>query len=351
MRSVATIRHEHSTTERYTMRVIILLAGYGTRMRPHTWSRPKPLLKVAGNTVVGHLLDLMHEITTEEVIFVVGYKGPQIEEWIRENYPHLDSHFVVQEQALGQAHAVWLCKEFLDETDVVLAFGDGIIRADFAGLPDPEADAVLLVKEVEDPRRFGVAVVDEDGWITRFIEKPPTMEHKLAVAGITWFRSGQRLLEALDTVIRQERQTLGEYFMADAYEELLESGAKLRTKSLISWEDAGTPEAILSTNARLLSTGYATGDALERGYAEDFTVIPPVYLHPTADIEASVVGPYASIDAGVKIRSAIVRNCIIDPGAEIDNCVLENALVGENSRVVGRSKTLFVGDDSTVELG
>jgi glucose-1-phosphate thymidylyltransferase len=293
----------------------------------------------------------MQEITTEEVIFVVGYKGDQIELWIREHYPDLDTHFVIQEEALGQAHAVWLCKEYLDDSDVVVAFGDGIVDADYAQLADPNADTVFLVKEMEDPRRFGVAVLNEDGFVSQFIEKPPTMEHKLVLAGINWFRSGRRLYAAIDTIIREGRQTLGEFFMVDAYQVLLESGAKMRTMDLNEWEDAGTPNAILRTNKRLLALGYASQDALERSYSEGFTVIPPVYLHPTADIEASVIGPFASIDADVKILNAVVRNSIIDPGAQIEDCILDNALLGEKARVSGRGKALFVGDDSTVELG
>jgi glucose-1-phosphate thymidylyltransferase len=293
----------------------------------------------------------MQEITTEEVIFVVGYKGDQIELWIREHYPDLDTHFVIQEEALGQAHAVWLCKEYLDDSDVVVAFGDGIVDADYAQLADPNADTVFLVKEMEDPRRFGVAVLNEDGFVSQFIEKPPTMEHKLVLAGINWFRSGRRLYAAIDTIIREGRQTLGEFFMVDAYQVLLESGAKMRTMDLNEWEDAGTPNAILRTNKRLLALGYASQDALERSYSEGFTVIPPVYLHPTADIEASVIGPFASIDADVKILNAVVRNSIIDPGAQIEDCILDNALLGEKARVSGRGKALFVGDNSTVELG
>jgi glucose-1-phosphate thymidylyltransferase len=333
------------------MKVIILLAGYGKRLRPHTWSRPKPLLKTAGNTVVGHLLDLMSDITTEEVIFVVGYRGDQIEAWIRENYPGLDAHFVVQEEPLGQAHAVWLCRDHMDGGEVVVAFGDGIIDADYAGLPNPDVDGVFLVKEVDDPRRFGIVTLDESGYVTRFIEKPPTLEHKLVVAGINWFRDGRHLYQAIDKVIKEERKTLGEFFMADAYELMLEEGARLRTKELNHWEDAGTPEAILKTNARLLSVGYNSADALERSYSDGFSVVPPVYLHPTADVESAVIGPYTSIEAGVKIRNAVVRNSIIDTGAVINNCILEDALIGENAKVSGRGKALFVGDNSDVEVG
>lgn len=333
------------------MKVIILLAGYGTRMRPHTWSRPKPILSVAGNTVVGHILDLMKDITTEEVVFVVGYKGDQIEAWIRENYPQLDSHFVVQKEALGQAHAVWLCQDYLDDGEVVVAFGDGIIEADYAGMANPEVDGVILVEEIEDPRRFGVAVLDEAGFITEFIEKPPTMEHKMAIAGINWFRSGRQLFNATDQILRQQRQTLGEYFMVDAYQVMLENGARMRTMQLKQWADAGTPEAILDTNARMLSVGYGTYDALERSFSENFTIIPPVYLPESANIEAAVIGPYASIGPGVTITNAVVRNSIIDQGATIENCILDGALIGENARVTGCAKSLFIGDNSIVETG
>jgi glucose-1-phosphate thymidylyltransferase len=333
------------------MKVIVLLAGYGTRMRPHTWSRPKPLLKVAGNTVVGHILDQMREITTEEVIFVVGYRGDQIEQWIQENYSHLNTHFVVQEEALGQAHAVWLCRDYLDDGDVVVAFGDGIIEADYANLNKTAADAVFLVQEIEDARRFGVAVLNDDGYVVELIEKPPTTQYKLAIAGINWFRRGRQLFEATDSIIKSGRKTLGEYFMVDAYQVLLENGAKIRTELLKQWEDAGTPQALLQTNARLLSAGYASYETLERGFSESFTVVPPVYVHPSAEISESVIGPYTSVEANAKITKSVIRNSIIDPGAVISNCVLENTLIGENTEVTGRAKALFVGDNSKVEIG
>ncbi|MFN2187469.1 MAG: sugar phosphate nucleotidyltransferase [Candidatus Promineifilaceae bacterium] len=333
------------------MKVIILLAGYGTRMRPLTWSRPKPILHVAGSTIVGHILNLMKEITTDEVIFVVGYKGDMIEAWIRENYPHLDSHFVIQEQALGQAHAVWLCKDYLDQGDVVVAFGDGIIEANYANFPNPDVDGVILVQEVEDPRRFGVAVLDDAGFVKGFIEKPPTLEHKKAIAGINWFRSGRQLFEATDQILKQQRQTLGEYFMVDAYQVMLENGARMRTIELKQWADAGTPEAILDANARLLSVGYGTYDALERSFSENFTIIPPVYLPESAKIEGAVIGPYVSIGPNATITHSIVRNSIIDQGADIENCLLDGSLIGENAKVSGCAKSLFIGDNSIFETG
>ena len=338
------------------MKAIILLAGYGTRMRPHTWSRPKALMKVAGNTTIGHLLDMMSDILTEEVIFVVGYRGQQIREWIDENYPHLDTHYVVQENALGQAHAVSLCREFLEKDgEVVVGFGDGVIKApygDYQKVAGDDADAVLTVKTVEDPRPFGVVALDNNGFVNQFIEKPPTKENKNAAVGINWFRSSVQLMDAIDTILREKRMTKGEYFMADAYQVMLERGAKMRTMEVDYWYDAGKPNHILETNQALLGLGTGvTQDALERGYGEGFAVIPPVYVHESAEITGSVIGPYAHIDAGAKITNSIVRNAIIDPNATVDNMILDHALVGEDAIVKGKAAHLFVGDKSIVETG
>jgi glucose-1-phosphate thymidylyltransferase len=239
----------------------------------------------------------------------------------------------------------------LNDEDVLIAFGDGIIEADYAKMPTADADGVFLVQEVEDPRRFGVAALDERGYIKEFIEKPTTFDYRLAIAGVYWFRSGHFLRQALDRVMSEQRQTLGEYFMADAFQVMLEQGARLRTMALEQWADAGTFDSILSTNARLLSVGYGSDDALERGFAEGFTVVPPVYIHPTAKIESSVIGPYATIDAQVTVRNAVLSNVIIDAGATVENCLLDHALVGEKASVSGRAKTLFVGDNSRVDVG
>ncbi|MAT95683.1 MAG: nucleotidyltransferase [Anaerolineaceae bacterium] len=333
------------------MKIIIPLAGFGTRMRPHTWSRAKPLLNVAGNTIIGHLLNFMREITTEEVIFVVGYKGDEIEAWIREHYPHLKAHFVVQEEALGQAHAIWMCRDFLDDGEVLVAFGDGIVEARYTEIPEPDADGVILVQEMADPRTFGVVVTDENDMVHDFIEKPSTMEHKQVLAGIYWFKHGRLLHNAIQTIIEQNRQTKGEFYLVDAYKVMLEQGAVIKAKPTIFWLDAGKPDYMLSSNQKLLSLGYGTQDAIERSYAEDFTVVPPVFIHETAVIDQSVIGPFASIEAGAVVKSSIVRNSIIDAGAHIGNCILDEALVGENARLTGQPKAMFVGDDSSVEIG
>lgn len=337
------------------MKIIIPLAGYGTRMRPHTWSRAKPLLHVAGNTIIGHLLNLMSDVTEvpgNELVFVVGYRGDEIEAWLRTHYPQLTMHFVVQEEALGQAHAIWMAREYLvDDEDVLIAFGDGIVEADYTHIPEAHVAGVLLVQEMEDPRTFGVVVRDEAGYVTDFIEKPTGFEHRDVIAGIYWFRDGRSLRAALDTVITEDRQTKGEYYLVDVYQVMMEQGAKFITKPTRNWQDAGKPDFILAANRQLLGLGYSMSeDIIERSYMMDFTALPPVYMHETAVADACVLGPYVSIGPNVTIKNSIIRNSIIDAGAYIENAIITDSLIGENTQVIGNHVTLFIGDNSIVRL-
>lgn len=324
-------------------------------MRPYTWSRPKPLIKVAGNTIVGHLLDHMRVLLHDDVIFVVGYKGDMIEAWIRENYPGLNAHFVVQEEALGQAHAIAMCRAYLqDDDEVVVVFGDNVVRSPFerfSELAGDSAEAVITVHEVENPRKFGVVALNPQGFVREFIEKPDHDRYRLIAAGIYWFRSGTRLLAAVDTVIESARQTKGEYYLADVYQLMLERGAKMRIMQVDYWYDAGNPENILDTNRHLLGLAVgSTPDAMEWGYGDGYTVVPPVYIHESAEIESSVIGPYAHIDADVVIRNSVVSNSIIDSGATVDTAILDQALVGENATVTGHGHAVFIGDNSKITL-
>ena len=295
-------------------------------MRPHTWSRPKPLLNVAGNTIIGHLLDLMSEITTEEVIFVVGYKGDENEAWIRQNYPHLDVHFVVQEESSSQTDAVRLCRDYLDDGEVLVAFGDNIVNAHFEHIAEPDVDGVILVEEG-----------DEANLVTTLIEKPDAK----ILTGVYWFRNGRTLLAA-----SQQSET-----MSDICRHMLAQGAVIKAKPAIFWLDTSGPEELLEANKRLLGLGYGSEDAIDRSYGEDFTALPPVFIHEDATVSNSVIGPYVSIGAGAVIRDSIVRNSIVDAGTAVSDCILDSALIGENCQITGKGKSLFVGDNSIVDLG
>ncbi len=325
------------------MKVILPLAGLGTRLRPHTHSKPKPLVSVAGKTVLGHVLDSLAGLPIEEVIFITGYLGDQIEQHVRSHY-RFPTRFVEQTELKGQAHAIDLASEFIDQP-VLIIFVDTIVKADLTRLLTAEGDGVLYVKEVEDPRRFGVAVL-ENGKIQRLVEKPKTPVSNLAVIGVYYLRNWQLLREALADVISQNIQTGGEYYLADALQLMIDRGAQFEAWSVDAWEDCGTVEALVQTNRYLLSHGH------DRAPDEvtNSIIIPPVYVSPSAKIKNSVIGPYVSVADGVTICDSVVRDSIVSDGASIANVALHESVVGSRAAVKGSYQKLNVGDDSQVEF-
>lgn len=332
------------------MKVIIPIAGFGTRMRPHTWSRPKALMHVAGNTVLGHILSQISDITSDEVIFVVGYKGEEIKMWVGETYPHLKARYVEQPEQLGTAHALWLCRDFMDVGDVFIIFGDGIINAPYETLADTAADGVALVQEIEDPRQFGVAVRDDQGHVSHVVEKPETVENKLALVGAYYFKKGRTLKNALDRIIEEERTINGEYYFTEVINQLVEDDFKMETMTVKFWLDTGNRADMLHTNERLLGLGYGSEDAIDRSYGEDFTVIPPVFIHETALVDSCVIGPYVTIGENVRMQRCIVRNSIIDASSTLEDVNLDQSLIGEGVTLKGNARTLFVGDSGHIKL-
>lgn len=327
-----------------SVKVVLPMAGLGTRLRPHTYSKPKPLVSVAGKTVLGHVLDSLHGLPIEEVIFITGYLGDQIEEYVRARYT-FPARFVEQTELRGQAHAINLASEYIDQP-VLIIFVDTIVKADLTRLLDVQSDGVLYVKEVEDPRRFGVAVI-ENGRITRLVEKPKTPVSNLAIIGVYYLRNWQLLREALREVIDRDIQTGGEYYFADALQIMLDRNAHLEAWTVEAWEDCGTVQALVHTNRYLLSNGHARLPA----ETENSVIIPPVYVSPTARIQNSVIGPYVSVADGVTISDSIVRDSILSDGATICGVALTESVVGSNAVVKGAFRRLNVGDASEVEVG
>lgn len=326
------------------MKVILPLAGLGTRLRPHTYSKPKPLVTVAGKTVLGHVLDSLDGLPIDEVIFITGYLGDQIEEYVRAHY-RFPARFVEQTELRGQAHAINLASEYIDQP-VLIIFVDTIVKADLMGLTKVTSDGVLYVKEVEDPRRFGVAVI-EDSRITRLVEKPTTPVSNLAVIGVYYLRNWQLLRQALHDVIAQGIQTGGEYYLADALQLMIERNARFEAWPVEVWEDCGTIEALVQTNRYLLEIGQGR----EPANAHNSVIIPPVDVDPSARIQNSVIGPYVSVAEGVTIDDAIVRDSIVNDGAKISSVALTESVVGSHAVVKGSFRRLNVGDFSQVEDG
>jgi glucose-1-phosphate thymidylyltransferase len=324
------------------MKVIIPLAGFGKRMRPQTWSKPKPLLNVAGKPVLGHVLDKFKPLDIQDVIFIVGWLGEQIEEYVQANYD-FRAHYVVQHELKGQAHAMYLAKEYLSGPCIII-FVDTLFEADLSQLEHSDADGVMFVQEVEDPRRFGV-VVEQDGRIVRLIEKPDGFENRKAVIGLYYIKDGAALANALEYVLTHDVQVKGEFYLASALQIMIDNGARFISQEVSVWEDCGELETLLHTNRYLLEHGHA-----QEVPVHNAVLIPPVNIAPTAWIENSIVGPYATVCDDVRMSGSIVRDAIIEVGSTIENVSFEHSLVGRHATVKGALRRLNIGDDDLIDL-
>ena len=338
-----------------TLKIFIPMAGWGTRMRPHTWSKPKPLVSVAGKTSLEHLLDMFNSVPDPnqvEFVFIVGpYLGElQVPPFVRENYPGMKAHFVVQEEMKGQSHALWLAREFM-HGPLIVCFSDTLLETDFSFLDHEQADVVAWVMPMEDPRRFGVAELDEEGWVWRFIEKPESTENNLVVVGCYYFNSAEKLLAAIKKQMERNLALKGEFYLTDTITLMIEDGAKVRTQQADSWLDTGTIDATLETNKILLDQ---KANKTINEQANGAEIIAPSFIHPSAEIQNSVIGPYSSIGANCKIVNSWIEQSIVEADCEIQDAALSRSLVGIKTRIRGRGDgkvmELNVGDNSDIFL-
>lgn len=329
------------------MKVIIPLAGLGTRLRPHTYSKPKPLVSVAGKPVLGHILDELKNLPIEEVILITGYLGNQIKDYVGKNYD-FKATYVEQPEMLGQAHAINLAKEYVQgNTDVLVIFADTIFKTDLSKLTSLKTDGVLYVREVEDPARFGVTVLDKEGIITKLVEKPTEPVSNLAVIGVYYFKDGAGLMQATDEVIQKGKTLGGEYYLADAIQLMIDKGSRFEAFPVDVWEDCGKVDALLQTNQYLLKQM----DKVEQPYSKDDSlIIPPVFIAPDVKLSRSIIGPNVSIAAGAQISDTIVRDSIVNEKAVIECSTLDNSVIGSNATVIGTFRRLNVGDNSEIDF-
>src|SRR2546423_2845437 len=324
------------------MKVIIPLAGKGTRLRPHTHITPKPMMKVAGKPVMEYILDDLRKLGgIDQVIYIPGHRKEKVEEFARKTLD-VPSVFIEQKGQDGTAGAVALARPYVDEP-VLIIFVDTIFDADLSLVKSVDADGIIWVKEVEDYQRFGVVVTDKDGNMTRIVEKPKTPISKRANIGLYYIKNWKLLFEGIDYTLKQPKNQ-GEYFLTDAFQYMIDKGAKIRVIDVEGWYDAGKIETMLETNQAML----ARGRARRPKSAGDSTIIDPVYIEDNVTLRKSRIGPNVSIGAGSVLESVEVSHSIIGSKATIRKSVLKNSLVGDDAIVEGAKGEGTVGDHSEV---
>ncbi len=328
------------------MHAIVPVAGKGTRMRPHTWSRPKPLLGVAGKPMLAHILDDLVGAGLKKISLVVGYMGDEIERWARERYGERTEIYCPRQQTMdGLASAVALAEPHIGDEKAFVVLGDTIFRADLEGLLRSDRNMICAMK-VEDPRRFGVVVMQDDK-VVRLVEKPQEYVSDLAIVGLYLFQSAPRLMSAIHELLDSGKRTKGEFQLTDAMQIMLDRGEEFGTFEIDGWFDCGKPETLLRTNRDLLERSGGVRKATEDGAV----IVEPVHLEAGAVIRRSVVGPAVTVARDAVVEDSVVSNSILDRGCRVSGARLEGSIVGMRAEVSGRPVRLSVADDSVVEPG
>lgn len=320
---------------------VVPVAGFGARLRPHTHTRPKPLLHVAGKPVIGHILDQLVPLGIERIVLVVGYFGDRIVDYVKARGDFRQVEFVEQKELLGLGHAIWLTRDVVGDDPQLMVYGDTIFRADLTDVLSRSGDGHLGVHRVDDPSRFGVVIQQADR-VIELVEKPDTFVSDLAIVGVNYILDSRHLYACLGRLIREGHRTRDEFQVTDAFQAMIEAGAELGTFPVSDWFDCGTREALLGTN-RVLLEGRPVPDA-----GDDVVVVPPAHIDPTARVSQSVIGPHASIGAGARVQQSVIRNSIIGEEAVVESIVLEDSIIGFQAVVTGRPSQLNVGDQSLI---
>jgi glucose-1-phosphate thymidylyltransferase len=325
------------------VKVIIPLAGKGTRLRPHTHTVPKPLLEVAGKAVLDYVVeDLVDRLNVEQLIFITGHLKEQVEAHVEANYA-VPSVFIEQVVQDGTAGAVKLAQPHVDGPALIV-FVDTLFDADLSVIDaDAEADGFIWAKEVEDYQRFGVIVADENGVMQRIIEKPQEPISRLANIGLYYVRDHALLFEGIDNTLAADPQQ-GEFFLTDALQYMIDHGSRIQVLEVEGWYDCGKPETLLATNQHVLEVGRARRpDA-----ATDSRIVDPVRIESDVEVSGSAVGPNVSVGRGSRIVRSTLRDCIVGENVVIEDCDLNDSLVGANVELRGVHGTVMLGDDSVV---
>ncbi len=330
------------------MKAIIPVAGAGTKLRPHTYTQPKALIPLAGKTVLSIIVDQLREAGINEFIFIVGYLGEKIQDFVKDVYPEVIAHFVYQNDRQGIGHAVRLTRNIVDKDEVFIVLGDTICDYDVLQVIQ-HASSMIGVKKVDDPRNFGVAEIDAEGAITHVVEKPQIPKSNMALVGIYKIIESDLLFECLELNIKQGVKTYGEYNITDAIDCMIKRGASFKAFKVDSWFDCGKRDSLLESNATLLKKfGTKTEPSL---LYENTVFIQPVSIGKSCNIKNSIVGPNVTIGEDTQIDSSIIKNSIIGAYSNLFDIVLDFSLIGSDTTIRGETRTLNIGDNTDIDLG
>jgi|YelNatPaOPRAMG01_1025707.scaffolds.fasta_scaffold00111_36 glucose-1-phosphate thymidylyltransferase len=324
------------------MQAIIPVAGLGSRLKPHTYSTPKVLLNVGGKPILGHILDKLIEEEIFDATFVIGHLGDMIKDYVRKKYPSIKSEFVEQQEMEGLGHAIYTAIPTFKQEEIFIILGDTIFDVNLKNVFKNKRSA-LGVKIVDDPRRFGVAIV-KDGFIRKLVEKPQTPVSNLALVGLYYIAEAEKLVYSLERLIKNDVRTKGELQLTDALQMMIEAGEKISTFPVDGWYDCGKPETLLSTNRYLLDLKSVSPQF------KNVVINRPVFIAEDVKISNSVIGPYATIDCGCEVEDSIIKNSIIGSKAIVSKAMLENSIIGNNSIIRGTYKRLNSGDSSEIDF-
>ena len=335
------------------MKIIVPMAGRGSRLRPHTLTVPKPLIPIAGKPIVQRLVEDIAKVAGEkidEIAFIIGDFGPEVEESLVQIAEKLGAKgsIYTQDEPLGTAHAI-KCAEESMQGDVVVAFADTLFRADFN--LDKNSDGVIWVKKVEDPSAFGVVKLDDYGFITDFVEKPKTFVSDLAIIGIYYFKSAEKLMDEIKYIMSNDIKVGGEYQLTTALENLRQKGAKFSLGKVDDWMDCGNKNATVETNGKILEyekTEFENFPA--SATVENSLIIQPCFIGENVTITNSKIGPYVSVGNGTSVVNSNIENSLIQEKTVINHGNLSNSMIGNNAQYFGVSREISLGDYSVLDF-
>lgn len=336
------------------MKIIIPSAGAGKRLFPHTQTKPKPMVSIAGKPIIGHILDRMIPMNPDEVLLIVGYQKEQLIRYVDEEYSSvLNIRYITQEERLGLAHAIYMAKEHVLNSTIMIVLGDMIFKSGYTEflhehLSKGSCAASIGTKQVNDPEKYGIVELDADtATIKSLEEKPVNPKSDIGIAGVYFVNDTKALFDAIEWMIANNIKTRSEYQLTDALQEMVSRGFCLKAFDVSSWYDCGHAKSLIEANRILLNENESIDSSHE--------IVSSVILHPVSigknvRIVNSIIGPNTSIASGTSLEHAIVSESIIGSRTVIANILLHSSVIGDDVSVIGKHNSLNIGDFSSIEF-